>query len=128
MSEILRYRIPTFAERQRLLAEARMLQARCLEDGLRATGRAFRRLGAAFVAGQRRRALMGELSRLTDRDLRDMGLSRADFEAIADGRYAGSTQTDAIAPRAAANAGPASVSAPANDAVAPAEAPARRAA
>ena len=49
----------------------------------------FRTLGRAFLAWRaeraRQAAILRELNRLDDRDLRDLGLSSYDFKAIANG-------------------------------------------
>jgi uncharacterized protein YjiS (DUF1127 family) len=47
----------------------------------------FQELGAWWVARRRRVALVQALDLLTDRELRDVGLTRFDFQAIADGTY-----------------------------------------
>ncbi len=51
----------------------------------------FRLIGAAvaafFAERARRAAILRELNRLDDRDLRDLGLSSYDFKAIANGSF-----------------------------------------
>lgn len=48
---------------------------------------AFDRFTAWRAVRRERSRILGELNRFEDRDLRDLGLSRYDFMAIAEGRF-----------------------------------------
>ena len=57
----------------------------------------FRLLGLAFLTWRaersRRAAILRELNRLDDRDLRDLGFSPYDFKAIANGTFTRASRT-----------------------------------
>lgn len=76
---------------ERYIARAHCLHARAIGDSLIAT---YRWLATSLRQCQRRiaervarRAAFRALSRLDHHQLRDMGLSRADLDAIADGSF-----------------------------------------
>ena len=82
----------------RLLVEAQRARAEAIADIVFAIGRGVARLFAPLVALGRQTAaslehrrevdrLYRELSHMTDRDLADIGLSRGDICAVAEGTY-----------------------------------------
>jgi uncharacterized protein YjiS (DUF1127 family) len=73
----------TFEERLRLEQQARYARAAAvsdlLVDGLLWIGRQYKRLAAAVKADFKLRAAEAQLHRMTDRELADLGLCRADI-------------------------------------------------
>ena len=101
--------ITTFSrdEAYRILAQARRLRSDQFAAGALWVGRAIinfaRVIGTAFAEARRQQALYERLSRMTDRELRDMGLTRSDIPAVAAGvraREARTAPTVATATRA----------------------------
>lgn len=80
----------------RIMAEARCEQSRHLMAGVRWVGRALttlaRAAGAAFANAQRRNTVHHVLSQMTDRELRDIGLSRVDIPAVVAGVWTRETE------------------------------------
>lgn len=53
----------------------------------RKTSGLFQRVAAGFAAYRARQRELAELARMSDRDLHDLSISRADFQAIAAGTF-----------------------------------------
>jgi uncharacterized protein YjiS (DUF1127 family) len=81
-----------------LQIEAQLLRAEAMVDTMHSVGRGIRSLFRALVQMGKRTAvslerkrmvdrIFGELSRMTDRDLADIGLCRGDILAVSDGTY-----------------------------------------
>lgn len=93
-----------FDEVERIRAEARRDRANVVGGGIIKGARAvFRVLGGvtqAFAEAKRQHALYEELSRMTDRELRDAGINRSDIPAVVAGRL--TRDTDRREPKVAA--------------------------
>ena len=78
-----------FAEVERIRVRARRDRAEVIGGGLiKAVRSLFRGAGIvaqAFAEAKRQQTLYGELSRMTDRELRDIGVNRADIPAVVAG-------------------------------------------
>jgi uncharacterized protein YjiS (DUF1127 family) len=90
--------VASHEEMQRLQIEAQRLRAEAAVDTIFAIGHAIAwvvspvvRLGQRAAAGLARQSkidrIYGELSRMADRDLADIGLGRGDIQAVAYGTY-----------------------------------------
>jgi len=111
MSEV---RSRNWEEITRIMAEARREQSRQFLAVGRWVGRAMvtlsRAAGAAFVNAKRRNTVHHVLSQMTDRELRDIGLSRADIPAVVAGVWTRKPEPGRAKTVAAANANSASAS------------------
>lgn len=97
-----------FDEAERIRKQARRDRAEIIGGALiRAVRAVFRGLGGvaqAFADAKRQHALYEELTRLTDRELRDIGINRADIPAVVAGVV--TRREDRRAPAVAAAAEP----------------------
>jgi len=86
-------------EIQRIEIEAQLARAEAISDAVAALGRGIGNLFGALVRGVRRipaaiakqheaDRIISELSRMSNRDLADLGIARSDIAAIAAGTYA----------------------------------------
>jgi uncharacterized protein YjiS (DUF1127 family) len=79
------------AEAAGLLSEGNQQFASFAKDGFRSLARSISALPAQWKARRdeqrRRRQILRELNAHTDRELADLGFSRADFPSILDGSY-----------------------------------------
>jgi uncharacterized protein YjiS (DUF1127 family) len=88
----------THADRQRLQREARYARAVLMIDGIIWVARLFKRAAAAVKADVKLRAAEAQLHRMTDRELADLGLCRADIPfAVRETAEGVMPQFDAIA-------------------------------
>ena len=88
LSEPERWTPPAPVDHEALLAEAQALRAQALANFGRALGRLWRKAIAAPVARWiERERLTRELSRLDDRELGDLGISRGLIPYIAAGKF-----------------------------------------
>lgn len=71
----------------RIEAEAYALRAEAIAKAARAGARYVARLFAAIGNARRMDAMYRELSAMTDRELRDMGLTRSDIPAVVAGTF-----------------------------------------
>lgn len=88
MTEITR---PSPEEMREIMDRVRRERAAVFAAGIRkAVGAVvgfLRAIATAFAEARRQRAVYEELSRLSDRELRDIGLNRADIPAVVAGTY-----------------------------------------
>ncbi|WP_425449909.1 DUF1127 domain-containing protein [Virgifigura deserti] len=115
MSEI---RTPNQDDMYRILTEARRIRAEHFAVGVSRVGRAIvgfaRAIGTAFAEARRQQALYEELSRMTDFELRDIGLNRSDIPAVVAGVLTRETGRKASPAETAAEANPAPAALPAS--------------
>lgn len=104
-------------ETVRLMAEARRAQSLYIAAGVLRLGRALmnlpRAVGAAVANARRRHAVHQVLSGMTDRELRDIGLTRFDIPAVAAGVWTRETEPETAKVTAIADAIPTRTPSPA---------------
>ena len=79
------YRTIGWVEQRRVMREAERLRAEAVRDALRGLWRGILRLGEAVRRSEQRRGSLQELLALDDHTLADIGLHRAELQAVARG-------------------------------------------
>lgn len=120
MSEI---RTPSSDEVHRILTEARRIRAEHFAAGVSRIGKAVAgfvgTIGTAFAEARRQHTLYEELSRMTDFELRDIGLNRSDIPAAVAGVLTRETGRKASPVEVAAEVATEAAPAPATDPASP---------